>query len=212
MGTADMHAASKTMKADHPMAPRVGQALDEARLVETAQAGDSAAFGRLVQDYQDRIFNVCFRILQSRQTAEDLTQEAFVKAYRSLAGFDGRATFYTWLYRIAVNLCLSQRRSSRPMLSLDQSATDDQPASRNIISSTAASPESNAAMHEEHRLVLSARAELDEEHRTVVVLRDIESLDYSQIAEILGIAVGTVKSRLHRARMTLRDRLKPLIE
>ncbi|MEK6644613.1 MAG: sigma-70 family RNA polymerase sigma factor [Planctomycetota bacterium] len=175
---------------------------EEANLLVRSRAGDTAAFGRLVELYADRVVTVCARMVRDRGVAEDLAQEAFVKAWQSLAGFDGRSTFYTWLYRIAVNLCLSERRRPRRVVG----AIDDGVMGR--AESAVARPDEAAEMREEHGLILTALAELDEEHRAVVVLRDIEGLDYGEIAGILGVARGTVKSRLHRGRMALRERLK----
>ena len=175
---------------------------EEANLLVRSRAGDTAAFGRLVELYADRVVTVCARMVRDRGVAEDLAQEAFVKAWQSLAGFDGRSTFYTWLYRIAVNLCLSERRRPRRVVG----AIDDGVMGR--AESAVARPDEAAEMREEHGLILTALAELDEEHRAVVVLRDIEGLDYGEIAGILGVARGTVKSRLHRGRMALRERLR----
>jgi len=183
--------------------------------IDLCRRGDQAAFREVVLAHQDRLFNVCLRMIGNRTEAEDLVQEAFVKAFTSLAGFDGRASFYTWLYRIAVNLCLSRRRSTRHLAcSLDEpheEARRSGSAAASLSARNEASPLRQAAQREEHRLILAALEELDDEHRTVVVLRDIESLDYGEIAEILEIPAGTVKSRLHRARMALRERLRPLL-
>ena len=176
-------------------------------LVSQAARGDRQAFCTLVRVYQDRLFNVCLRIVGDRQTAEDLTQEAFMKAHDSMVRFDGRAAFYTWLYRIAVNLCLSERRSRRTLrLLVNEDGVGAQQAA------AIPSPMERADLREQHSLVLAALADLEEEYRVVVVLRDIDSLDYSEIAEILGVPTGTVKSRLHRGRMALRERLKHLMD
>src|ERR1043166_176920 len=198
-----MPASSKVMEAGLSAA---GPVRDDRDLVSRARAGDRTAFGELVRLYQDRVFNTCLRIIGDRQTAEDLTQEAFIKAHASIERFDGRAAFFTWLYRIAVNLCLSARRVKRPMNSLDNGGV----ARR--LTDGGPSPSALADRREQYGAVLAALAELDEEHRAVVVLRDIESLDYSEIGEILGVPTGTVKSRLHRGRMALRERLKHLME
>jgi RNA polymerase sigma-70 factor (ECF subfamily) len=193
----------------------VGAGREEADWVLRTQNGECAAFGRLVERYQDRVFNTCLRIIGDRAAAEDLTQEAFMKAYASISGFDGRASFYTWLYRIAVNLCLSARRKpTRAPYSLDsgRAAPDgNEDCGEERHAALGPSPLEAASQQEQHRLVLDALAELDDEHRTVVVLRDIESLDYAQIAEILKVPPGTVKSRLHRARLALRERLRPML-
>lgn len=175
---------------------------DEAALLARSRSGDTAAFGRLVELYADRVVTVCARMVGDRAAAEDLAQEAFVKAWQSLASFDGRSAFYTWLYRIAMNLCLSERRRPRRVMSM----TDEALADRRV--SSEARPGDAAELKEEHARVLAALAELDEEHRAVVVLRDVQGLDYEEIAGILGVPRGTVKSRLHRGRMELRERLR----
>lgn len=167
-----------------------------------SRAGDTAAFGRLVELYADRVVTVCARMVRDRGVAEDLAQEAFVKAWQSLASFDGRSAFYTWLYRIAMNLCLSERRRPRRVVNM----ADEGLANRR--ESGEALPGDAAELKEEHARVLTALAELDEEHRAVVVLRDVQGLDYEEIAGILGVPRGTVKSRLHRGRMELRERLR----
>ncbi len=153
----------------------------------------------------------------SRQDAEDFAQETFVKALQSIDRFDGRSRLYTWLFRIAVNLVISARRRRFRMAghALD-AGLDDPPRGdwRGLDSGrnpAAQAPDELAADHERHRIVLEALAALDKDHRAVVVLRDIESLDYSEIAEILNVPAGTVKSRLHRARMSLRQRLMPVL-
>ncbi|MBI5762334.1 MAG: sigma-70 family RNA polymerase sigma factor [Planctomycetes bacterium] len=174
----------------------------ESELLACSRAGDTAAFGRLVELYADRVVTVCARMVRDRGVAEDLAQEAFVKAWQSLASFDGRSAFYTWLYRIAMNLCLSERRRPRRVVNM----ADEGLANRR--ESGEALPGDAAELKEEHARVLTALAELDEEHRAVVVLRDVQGLDYEEIAGILGVPRGTVKSRLHRGRMELRERLR----
>ncbi len=194
--------------------PEVGQGV-EARLVEASKAGDTAAFGELVRQHQDRVYNVCWRICGNRTDAEDLAQETFVRAFEAIARFDGRARFYTWLFRIAANLAISAGRRERRArtVSLDGGPRlvheDEAPAGERLAVETA-SPQESVMDREAQALVLSALAELDEEYRVVVTLRDLESLSYEEIAEVLEVPVGTVKSRLHRGRLALRERLAPL--
>jgi len=190
----------------------------DAELVDQCRRGEHAAFARLILKYQDRVFNTCWRMVANRSDAEDLTQETFVRAFQGLAGFDGRSELYTWLYRIAVNLVISHlRKSGRAVVrSLDGSGRgradedDDRPGWQPADRSSP--PETRMAASERDRQVQSALLALDDEHRTVVILRDIESLDYAQIAEILEVPVGTVKSRLHRGRMALREKLAPILK
>jgi RNA polymerase sigma-70 factor (ECF subfamily) len=191
------------MKTTQPESPTVADAIDEADLVVRSRAGDLAAFGSLVRMHQDRVFSACLRTCGDHGLAEDLTQETFVKAFAAIGRFDGRSGLFTWLYRIAINTCRSSLRGKRPaMQSIDAVAQRG---------GNEASPMERASDREEQSLVLAALAELEDDHRAVVILRDLEGLDYGEIAEILEVAGGTVKSRLHRARMMLREKLLPII-
>jgi|CXWL01.1.fsa_nt_gi RNA polymerase sigma-70 factor (ECF subfamily) len=191
------------MKLKQPESPTVAAVLDEAELVRRSRSGDTQAFGSLVRLHQDRIYHACLRMCGDPTAADDLTQETFVKAFTAISRFDGRSRLFTWLYRIAINTCRDSRRGRRPVTqSLDAALTR---------SSHEASPIERTSDREEQSLVLAALAELDDDHRAAVILRDLEGLDYGEIAGILEVAVGTVKSRLHRARMALREKLLPLI-
>ncbi len=187
---------------------------DEA-LVEQARAGDLAAFGRLASRYQDRIINTCWRLCGQQQDAEDLTQETFLHALEAIGTFQARSRFYTWLYRIAVNLTLSHRRKRARSVKLSLHGSDgeflgDQAAGLvGRVSSEPQDPPARLSARETERRLQLGLEQLDDDHRAVVVLRDIEGLDYRQIAEILEVPVGTVRSRLHRARMELRKCLGP---
>jgi len=186
---------------------------EDAELVEQCRKGDLAAFGRLVTKYQDRILNTCWRMCGNRETAEDLTQEAFIRAFEALGQFAGRSRFSTWVFRIAVNLSISAKRKERGRRthSLDddrgQSGDGRLASAAERLASSEVQPVDCLLGREREREVLAALAEIDEESSTVVVLRDVEDLSYDEIAEILDIPVGTVKSRLHRARLALRHRL-----
>lgn len=188
-------------------------------LIERCKHGQTAAYGELVSRYQDRVFNVCWRMCGNRADAEDLTQDTFVRALKAIDRFDGRAAFYTWLFRIAVNLVISEQRkkSRRRTVSLDAAGRnrDGEPtgswAADRLVSGED-DPDHRLLREEQRELVADALAALEEDHRCVVVLRDLESLDYHQIADILNLPIGTVKSRLHRARLALRDKLSPILE
>lgn len=186
----------------------------DAELVERCRRGERAAFEPLVRRYQDRVFNACLRVSGNHAEAEDLTQEAFMKALQAIDRFDGRSGFYTWLFRIAINLTLSARRrgARRPTVSLDApvgNCGEDSIGRR--LSSGESGPDRVACDSETHRRVLEALAGLNDDYRVVVVLRDVESFSYDEIAEILEVPVGTVKSRLHRARLALRNTLAPIL-
>ena len=190
---------------------------EDAVLVRQVQEGDAGAFATLVSKYQDKIYNACWRMCGHEDDARDLTQEAFFRAYQGLAAFKGQSGFYTWLFRIAVNLALSHRRkaSYRAAQSLDQPVgygTQAESLLARMADRSASSPSGHVVQAELQARVEAAIASLDPEHRTVIVLRDIEGMDYAQVADVLDVAVGTVKSRLHRARAALRELLAPYVE
>ena len=169
-------------------------------------AGDRAAFGDLVERYQDRLFNTLVRIVGSREDAADAAQDAFVQAYVKLESFRGASQFYTWLYRIAMNLALTRRRRRRTVASLDaaKECVGDEPVD------AAPTPYENLMTRERAEQVQSALDHLGDQHRKILVLREMEGCSYEAIAEILELPVGTVRSRLFRARLQLRDRLRSL--
>jgi RNA polymerase sigma-70 factor (ECF subfamily) len=177
--------------------------VSDGQLIGRTMAGEPAAFGQLVLRYQDRLYNSLFRLLGSAEDAQDAVQDAFVQAFVKLKTFRGSAAFYTWLYRIAFNLAMSHARRGRPTRSLDfghdgcgGEPVDGQPAA-----------EANLARRERATLVHAALAELSNDYRQVIVLREIEGCRYDEIAQILELPIGTVRSRLFRARVELRDRL-----
>jgi RNA polymerase sigma-70 factor (ECF subfamily) len=180
---------------------------DDAPLIEAILAGDTAAFGQLVGHYQDRLYNALLRVLGSAEDARDVVQDAFVQAFVKLDSFRGSSAFYTWLYRIAFNLAMSHHRRRHPTTSLDGAkvACGHEPAD------AGPAPEARFAQRERAELVHAALAQLSAEHRQVLVLRELEGCRYDQIADILQLPVGTVRSRLFRARLQLRDQLAPLL-
>lgn len=188
-----------------------GQSAEDAVLVEQARNGDMTAFSHLVNRYQDRVVNTCWRMCGCLDDAQDIAQEAFLNALQSIGSFRGKSGFYTWLFRIAVNLSLSHRRkrARRPTLSLHTG--EDDPMQGDAAARLATvddDPSARLHARETQRLVADALEELDDDHRAVLVLRDIEGFDYAGIAEVLELPVGTVKSRLARGRLALRERLK----
>ncbi len=182
--------------------------LDDAELVQATLSGDTQSFGLLVQKYQDRLFNTLVRFTGSRHDASDLAQDAFVQALVKLDTFRGDARFYTWLYRIAINLSLSQRRKKRPVVSVD--AAKDQLGEEPI--DELQGPEQDLEQKERAQLVQQALLELGEEHRQILVLREMESCSYEEIGDILDVPVGTVRSRLFRARVQLKDQLQAMLQ
>jgi RNA polymerase sigma-70 factor (ECF subfamily) len=189
---------------------RAGTSIEDAELIERVANGQAEAFADLVHRYQDRLFNTCWRICGHLEDARDLTQEAFLKAYENLATFRYQSSFYTWIYRVAVNLALSHRRSGakKRMPSLDQLNSKGTQAEA-LKTRTGKAAEDPAIEPDLQAAVLHALQALEDEQRAVVVLRDIEGFDYNEIGVILDIPPGTVKSRLHRARMALREAIAP---
>jgi RNA polymerase sigma-70 factor (ECF subfamily) len=185
----------------------------DAVLVAQAQGGDTAAFGQLVERHQDTLFNGISRLVRRREDAEDLMQEAFIKAYRGIGSFQGRAKFTTWLYSIAMNVVISYRRKKGALrhgnpISLHEGADPD---GRPIDARDPGRRPDVVAEHREVReRIEDGIARLDDEHRTVVVLRDLQGFAYETISGLLECPIGTVKSRLHRARLALREQLKDL--
>ena len=176
---------------------------EDVRLIDEALAGNAASFGELVLKYQNRLFNTMMHVVRSREEAEDVVQDAFVQAFVKLQTFQGASAFYTWLYRIAFNVSMSRRRRKRPELSVDIARE----ASGNDPEDIGPSPLERVEQGESIKQVQCALAALGEEQRSILVLREIDNCRYEQIAEILDLPVGTVRSRLHRARLQLRDEL-----
>ncbi|MCB9640181.1 MAG: sigma-70 family RNA polymerase sigma factor [Myxococcales bacterium] len=182
-------------------------------LVQRVKQGEDLAFSLLVRRYQHRVFNLVHRILGVPEETEDLAQEVFVTLHRSLEQFRGDCAFSTWLYRITVNLCknrlkyLHRRNFHRAQEISETSETDIQAH----VSMALANPEQQLLGRELETLLQRELLELEEEFRIILVLRDIEHLPYEHISEITGLALGTVKSRLHRARSALRQRMQPYL-
>lgn len=181
---------------------------DDNHLILEALAGNPDAFGRLVARYQDRLFHAMVHISGSPEDACDAVQDAFVQAFLKLESFRGDSAFYTWVYRIAFNVAASRRRRIRPNLSLD----DDAAGRALQVPASATSPSGRIEQQEQAEQVRVALAGLDEEYRTVLVLREMDELSYEEIAEVLDLPMGTVRSRLHRARGQLRELLKEALE
>jgi len=193
--------------------------IDDDILVRQSQHGDSVAMGRLITKYQDRIYNAILKICANSHDAAELTQETFVKCIEKINTFEGKSAFYTWLFRIAVNLTLNycKRRARTGAQSLQAVvATESDGAAVELgaflADQSAADPAVLAEDAEIGEIVLGALANLDDHHRAVMVLREIEGMNYSEIAETLRIEVGTVKSRLSRARANLREILKAVLK
>ena len=187
--------------------------MTDAKLVKRVQKGDKGAFDLLVLKYQHRIVNLVMRYVRDPELALDITQEAFIKAYRALPRFRGDSAFYTWLYRIAINTAknhlVSQARKS-PVNSIDVQDAEDYGASEWLKEYS--SPEREALATELETTVHSSMSDLPDDLREAVTLREIEGLSYEDIASIMDCPIGTVRSRIFRAREAIDEKLAPLLD
>lgn len=208
-------------KGNHARIPPGPEAdAQELALVKAIQSGRTQAWSDLLRRYQDRLFGVCFRMVGDRDMAADLTQDSMVRIIEGLGTYDGRSKLSTWMIRVTMNVCLSKMRSEK----LRRHASLDAPLegpTRGRESRGAAerladnqereqSPVSSVQRDELRRMVAAALLRVAPEQRAILVLRDSRDLDYEQIAEVLGVPVGTVKSRLFRAREALREALEAM--
>ncbi len=182
---------------------------EDARFVAALRCGDERAFARLVLDHQDRVHNVVYRLLGSREEAEDVTQDVFVTVYEKLDRFRGDSKLSTWIFRIAANHAKNRikylsRRHDRERDCYDDMAA---PPTGGPVHADVPRPDQMAAGHRLEAFVQRALMLLDEDQREAVVLRDIEGLPYEEVAVVVGASLGTVKSRLHRGRLKLKDAL-----
>lgn len=193
--------------------------MDDAVLVEQCQQGHSAAMERLIVKYQDRIYNVVFKMCGNRDDAAELTQDIFVKFIEKINTFQGRSAFYTWLFRIAVNMTLNfcKRRFKVVNRSLDEPVGEQMDQAKQslgnfLVDKNAVEPSVMAQRKEVAEIISLALGRLDDSQRMVLILRDIEGMSYAEVADSLDIELGTVKSRLSRARSNLREILESALQ
>jgi RNA polymerase sigma-70 factor (ECF subfamily) len=196
----------------------LGAVDEDRRLVDRAKAGDVRAFEALVRRYERWVFTLALRMVGDRGDAEDIAQEVFLKAYRGLQGFRGGSRFSTWLYAIASHHCLNHLagRDSRARRAERTGNPTDRhggvlPSALDRVADASPGPDAVLERHELRRVIQNELVQLTEQHRIVLILRDIQGMSYEDIAETLGVELGTVRSRLHRARMELKARLEPLL-
>ena len=185
-------------------------------LIEAFREGDESAFDELVVRYQHRIFNLCYRFMSDREEANDCAQETFIKMYRSVGRFRFRSAFSTWVYRVAANPCKnrlasSQYRHARDTVRIDNPGRGDEESPGMEIGDESFSPRAALEKKEARELVQQAIRELPDEQKEVLLLRDIEGCSYEEISQVIGCSLGTVKSKLARARMRLKDVLKGMM-
>ena len=184
--------------------------MSEEQLIRRAQQGDNGAFEELLLLHQKKVYNLCLRMSANPDDALDLSQEAFLRAWRSLGQYQFEASFSTWLFRLTSNICIDflRRKKRRQETSLTESYDDSNEGAELSVPDAQPGPEQQAMTNETKIELARAMEQLSPEHREILQLRVVEDLQYEQIADILGVRVGTVKSRLARARLALRKILK----
>lgn len=193
---------------------RTAEAEADMTIVKRVQEGDVKAYDRLVIKYRERLYSVIYNLTGNREDTNDLTQEAFIKAFRSINLFRGKSSFFTWLYRIAVNNTLTHLKKNRLRHFINLEKINEEVQSTDIVELLASKSRSDkpALLHELQEKLNEALQKLSLKHRTVVVLFEIEGLSHQEIAEITKTSEGTVRSRLHYAKQQLQNSLKEYLE
>ena len=189
--------------------------MPEIDLIKRCKQGDRSAFNELVTEYQSRVVNIAYGMLSDSDDALDAAQEVFIRVYKGIGEFQEKSSFNTWLYRITSNVCadiLRKRQKNGRVISIDQSGTDDGAETVMNIRDNAPTPEERVEITEQHKAVREAMAEIKDEYREVLTLFDVQGLSYKTISEILKVPEGTVKSRLNRARVSLKKILSEKLE
>ena len=216
MSAGDMAALEQTTLAGLDLDAGVLERLPEAGLISRLRARELDAFEELVAEFERPVFSLCLRLLGDAEEARDAAQETFLKVYRGLGSFRGEAGLKTWIYRIAINQAMNQRRWWRrrhrdDTISLELTRGQGETTLGHLLPGGAASPEAQAISSERERSIMRALGEIKPEYRIALVLREIEELSYEEIAQTLSISIGTVKSRIARGREELRRRVKGIL-
>ena len=181
--------------------------MDDKTIIEQVLAGDNDAFGLLVEQYQGRIYNLCLRMSGDPDDAFDLSQETFVRAWRGLSGFQFEAAFSTWLFRLCSNVCLDHLRAKKRRAAVSLTMTDEDGEAQLELPDPAMGPEELLLAAEDRALLAKALNALPADQRQIITLRAINGLSYAEIAQVMKLQEGTVKSRLSRARVQLKNKL-----
>ncbi len=186
----------------------------EEALVKRAKQGELRAFEELILQHEKIVYNLALRMMKQSEDAKDISQEVFLKAYRNIRNFDERSRFSTWLYRITTNTCIDElrKRQKKPSLSIEEEMDGEEGGMLRQIAAAGDTPEESLLRTEQKSEILQALNKLSPEHRTIVVFRDVQGLSYEEIAEILEIGLGTVKSRISRGRAQLKQEILKIRE
>jgi RNA polymerase sigma-70 factor (ECF subfamily) len=184
---------------------------DDRLLVERCQAGDLSAFEPLVEKYRQRVWRLAYNVLRDREEAWDVAQDAFIRAYQALPSFRGQSAFYTWLFRIVMNLAADRARQRAARGRAFGTERVGEEEWERAMMDQGASPDASAVQTEDRERIIRALETLSDDHRAIIMLGDVEGLSYREMAEVLEVPIGTVMSRLHNARKRLRQALKPLL-
>ncbi|MFH1561866.1 MAG: sigma-70 family RNA polymerase sigma factor [Nitrospirota bacterium] len=201
---------------NHSKKKQSSETVEDKDLIASSLQGDRSSFNTLITKYKCMVFNLCFRFLGNPEDANEMAQETFVKVFCNLSQFKLDSSFKTWLYRITVNTCLNKidtvsHRLEKLSHSIDSVSSDESPRRPGTLASHTHTPEKVLEIEEKRTLIFSALKELSRDHRTIIILRDIEGLSYEEICSITSLEIGTIKSRLFRARQTIRDKLQGVI-
>lgn len=183
-------------------------------LVEKARKGDMSAFEQLILNHEKIVYNVALRMFNNIEDAKDIAQEVFIKAFRSIENFDGRSSFSTWIYRIAMNTCIDEtrKRKGKASVSLEEEMSDEDGSWKQQYADDGDTPEESMLRQEGQHEIMRALERISPDHKLVIILRDIQGLSYDEIAEITDLTLGTVKSRISRARLQLKQELLEIRE
>ena len=216
MSAGDMAALEHSTLARLELESRSLEQTSEMGLLARLRARDLTAFEELVAHFERPVYSLCFRLLGDAEEARDAAQETFLKVYRGLSGFRAESGLKTWIYRIAINQAMNQqrwwrRRHRDETVSLDLSRGENDTTLGSLLPGKSVSPEAQAIASERERRIMRALKEVKQEYRVALILREIEELSYEEIAETIGVSIGTVKSRIARGREELRRRVKDLL-
>ena len=188
--------------------------LKERELIRRAKQGDMLAFEELILQHEKIVYNLALRMMNHSEDAQDISQEVFLKAYRSLQNFDERSAFSTWLYRITHNTCIDEmrKRKGKQSYSLEEELESADGSLQRQVADAGDTPEESLMRKEQKSEILQALDTLSEEHKAAIILRDVKGMAYEEIAEILELSLGTVKSRISRARNQLKTEILKMRE